>query len=39
MVALLGITAGIGLYWGNNHPWNISNTLILGDAQAVTKNI
>ena len=30
--------AGIGLFWGDNHPWNISNALAQEDGEMLTNN-
>ena len=30
--------AGIGVYWGDNHPWNVSNTLSQDQNDALTNN-
>ena len=30
--------AGIGLFWGDNHPWNISNALVQEDREILTNN-
>ena len=33
-----GAKAGIGLFWGDNHPWNISNALAQEDGEVLTNN-
>ena len=30
--------AGIGLFWGDNHPWNISNSISQEDGETLTNN-
>ena len=33
-----GAKAGKGLFWGDNHPWNISNALAQEDGEVLTNN-